>query len=85
MQYNRWFTFLRIGYIDVYLANLYTMVAAIADIRIENYWGIRCRYIRDSINLILCHVRLLLAFVNSRIIIVVGFIVFFEITAIVKG
>jgi hypothetical protein len=34
MQYNRWFAFYWIGYEYVYLADIYTSVAPVADIRI---------------------------------------------------
>ena len=37
MQYYRWFAFLGVGYKYVYLADLHTGVAAIAEIGIENY------------------------------------------------
>jgi len=46
MQYDRWFAFLWIGYEYVYLADLYTDVAPVADIRIKNHRGIRCNHIR---------------------------------------
>jgi hypothetical protein len=37
MQDYRWFAFLRMGYIHIYLADFYTMVAAVTDIGIENH------------------------------------------------
>jgi hypothetical protein len=48
MQYNRRFAFLGMGYIHVYLADFYTMVAAVADIRIENHRVARCSDIRNG-------------------------------------
>ena len=46
MQYDRRFTFLGIGYEYVYLADFYTGVAAVADIRIKNHLGVWCDHIR---------------------------------------
>ncbi len=45
MQYDRWFAFLGIGYEHIYLADFYTNVAAVADIRIKNHRSIRCNNI----------------------------------------
>ena len=45
MQYDRWFALLWIRYEYVYLADFYTMVAAVADIRIENNRGVRCNHV----------------------------------------
>ena len=46
VQYYRWFAFLGIGYKYVYLADLHTDVAAVADIWIENNRISRADYIR---------------------------------------
>jgi hypothetical protein len=35
VEENRRFAFLRMGYVHIYLADLYTMVAPITDIRVE--------------------------------------------------
>jgi hypothetical protein len=35
VQDNRWFALLRMGYVHVYRADFDTMVAAVADIRVE--------------------------------------------------
>jgi hypothetical protein len=48
MQYDRWFAFLGIGYEYVYLADFYTIVAAVADIRVKNHRGVRCDHIRHG-------------------------------------
>jgi hypothetical protein len=37
MKYYRWFAFFRVGYKYVYLADIHAGVAAVANIRIENY------------------------------------------------
>ena len=59
MQYNRWFAFLRVGYVHVYLAYLHALVAAVAYIRIEYYRCIRGGYIWHSIYFFLSHNNLL--------------------------
>jgi hypothetical protein len=41
MQRNRRFAFLGMGYINIYLADFYTMVAPIANIRIEDHRTVR--------------------------------------------
>jgi hypothetical protein len=58
VQGNRRFAFLRMGYIDIYLADLYTMVAPITDIRVEYYRIVRCRNIRNSEYFFLRHFSL---------------------------
>ena len=49
MQYDRGPAIFRIGYIDINLAYFNTLIAPIADIRIENYWPARRSYIGKSI------------------------------------
>jgi hypothetical protein len=41
MQDNRRFSFIGMGQVYVYLANLYAMVAPVADIRMENHRRVR--------------------------------------------
>ena len=55
---NRRFALLGMGYINVYLADFNTMVAPIADIRIENHGVVRCSDIRNSDYFFLRHLSL---------------------------
>jgi hypothetical protein len=58
MQYDRRFAFLRIGHEHVYLADIYTGVAPIADIWIKDYRIIRCDNIRHGDYFFLSHLSL---------------------------
>ena len=95
MQYDRWFAFLWIGHEHVYLADFYTGVAPIADIRIKNYRIIRCSYIRNGDYFFLRHLflqkqvyskgivlilQLLFPLVYTGIVFIMGFILFLHVT-----
>jgi hypothetical protein len=64
MQDNRGLAFVRIGYINIYLAYFDAMVAAIANFRIEDCRSIRCSYIGHSVYCFLSH-DILLYFVQT--------------------
>ena len=85
VQYNRWLASLWIGYKYVYLADFYTLVATVAELRIKDYRCVWSWYIRDSIYLFLSHYSLLLSCVNARIVLIASFVVLFKITPVTKG
>jgi hypothetical protein len=58
MQYDRWFAFLRVGHEHVYLADIYTGVTPIADIRIKYYRLVRRYHVRHGDYFILSHFSL---------------------------
>jgi hypothetical protein len=58
MQYDGRFAFLRVGHKYVYLADIYTGVTPIADIRIKDYRVIRCSYVRHGDYFFLRHFSL---------------------------
>jgi hypothetical protein len=58
MQYHRRFAFLGVGYINIYLADFYTVIAPIANIRIEDHRIVRCRNIRNGDYFFLSHLFL---------------------------
>jgi len=41
MQNHRRFAFLGVGYINIYLADLHTVIAPVADILVKRHWLIR--------------------------------------------
>ena len=58
MQNNRWLAFLRMGYINIYLADFHAVVAAVAYIGIENHRLVRCGDIGDSLYFVFTHLFL---------------------------
>ena len=48
MQDNWRFAFLGVGYVNIYLADFYTMVAPVAYLRIESHRLVRCSNIRHG-------------------------------------